>query len=54
MRVHNINEFALAVVQSSDPKLSVDEKLALYLEASEKAQEHNKNNPVKGSVKSFE
>ncbi|MGL9971523.1 hypothetical protein [Enterococcus sp. DIV1420a] len=53
MRVHDVNEFALAVVQSSDSKLSVDEKLALYLEAVEKAKEHNKKNPIKSSVKAF-
>lgn len=54
MRITDLNEFAIAVVQSSDPKLTVDEKIALYIEAKEKASEYNKEHPSKGgTIKGF-
>lgn len=49
--INDPNAFALAVIQSSDSKLSVDEKITLYIEAKEKAKEYNKNNPSKGATR---
>lgn len=48
MTIANTDSFALAVVQSSDPKLTVEEKLSLYIEARNKAKEYNKKHPNKG------
>ncbi|EMF0115781.1 MULTISPECIES: hypothetical protein [Enterococcus] len=48
MAIANTDTFALAVVQSSDPKLTVEEKISLYIEARDKAKEYNKKHPNKG------
>lgn len=54
MQISDSSAFALAVVQSSDPKLTVDEKILLYIEAREKATEYNHRHPSKGgTLKSF-
>lgn len=41
MRIKDIDLFATAVVQSSSPDLTVQEKLDLYTEAKKTAKEHN-------------
>lgn len=48
MAIANTDTFALAVVQSSDPKLTVEEKISLYIEAKSKAREYNKKHSGKG------
>lgn len=39
------HEFALAVVSSSSPELSIADKIALYEKAFEEVVEHNKQQP---------
>ena len=54
MKILNVEKFALAVINSSDSNLSVDEKIKLYVEACEKAKEHNSEQPIpKGSTSIF-
>lgn len=50
MQISDTEAFALAVIQSSDSKLTIDEKILLYVEAKEKAREHNRQNPSKGGT----
>lgn len=45
MKVKDDDTFALAVVQSSSDKLSVEEKLDLYLKARTLARKHNDDEP---------
>lgn len=41
MKIKDIELFAASVVQSSSDKLSVQEKLDLFLDAKESAKKHN-------------
>lgn len=41
MKIKSVEDFALAVVQSSNPSLSVQEKISLYIEATKLAKKHN-------------
>ena len=45
MIITDIHQFAIAVVQSSSPDLSVEEKINLYNEAVEKAEKNNSEIP---------
>lgn len=44
MTIANTDSFALAVVQSSDPKLTVEEKLSLFTSKQETKQKNITNN----------
>ncbi|MBS0948340.1 hypothetical protein JK167_11695 [Levilactobacillus brevis] len=46
MKVKDDDTFALAVVQSSSDKMSVEEKLDLYLKARTLAKKHNREEPT--------
>ncbi|HEL1769671.1 hypothetical protein [Streptococcus suis] len=41
MIISNVNELALAIVSSSSPELSIDDKIKLYEDSLEAIQVHN-------------
>lgn len=53
MKIKNTDSFALAVVQSSSADLTVEDKLALYVEAKEKAKNYNDKQPPASGMEVF-
>lgn len=42
MTISNVNELALAIVSSSSPELSIEDKIKLYEDSLEAIKAHNK------------